>query len=652
MKTFALFTLLFACLAVTVAGGSDAPASEGPRPMTVEDLWAMERIGNPVPSPDGSQIVFTVSTYSMEDNSSTRHLWMVPTDGSTAPRRLTWSDAKDGSSAWSPDGRYLAFVSKRGEGPPQLFRLPMDGPGEAEPITELPIGVRDPRWLPDGSGLIFAANTFPDLNDDFEKVKERLDEREEDEIDAKITETRLLRYWDHYRTDGTVTHLFHLDLETREVRDLLSGYNNIMGFGGFDWDLSPEGDEIAFAANSTEPPYQKLDFNLFLLDMESGAVRSITDDNPATDSAPSYAPDGTLYFTRNRRPEIAPDFSRLVRYDREADAVVEVLPDLDTQLRGFIFSADSQTIFFHAQERGRQGLYSVPASGGTPQRLVQGGNTGGVKRAGDVLVFLEESFYRPDELMRIDPNGEGKARLVGLNDERLAALDLGSAEDVTFPGADGNDVQMFVLTPPGYDPAQKWPLLIAVHGGPHGAWLDSFHYRWNMALFASPGYVVAALNFHGSSGFGQAYAESILGNHADKPFEDVMKATDYLLENYPIDPERMGAAGGSYGGYLVSWILGPYQPLRHFGEPRRGLRPDGAIRQRLHLESQQQLRCRSLGKSQPYRPLLPEPLRQELRDPHSHPARRARLPGALYPRREPASGAHRQGGTVAHRDLP
>jgi dipeptidyl aminopeptidase/acylaminoacyl peptidase len=562
MKILFILSLVlgFVCCAMVVLAEEESADEESAKhPLSVKDLWDMKRIGAPTVSPDGSLVVFPTTVFSKEDNKGDRDLWIVPTDGSRPPRRLTWSEGSDGSPAWSPDGKHLAFVSKRGEGPPQLYLLPVEEFGEAEPLTALPVAVQGPQWLPGGDGLVFAADTFPDLGDDFEKLKERLDAQKDDKTKAKISDRRLLRYWDAYRTDGTVPHLFHLDLKTREVRDLMPGYDRLMGFGSFDWDLSPEGTEIAFAANSTDPPWQTLDFNIFLLNIESGEIRSITTENPAEDGSPQYSPEGRfLYFGRTLRPSISPDFTRVARYDRESGKIAEVLPHWDGQPSNWAFSADGATLFFHDQVRGRRNLYAVATHGGTPQLLVEGGSTANVAVAGDRLVYLEQSFHRPPELVSVRSDGSASRRLTGLNDEVLAKVEFGTVEDVTFKGAGGDDVQMFVLKPPGFgeNPEKKWPLLMLVHGGPHGAWLDSFHFRWNAALFGSPGYVVAALNFHGSTGFGQAYAESILGNHADKPFEDVMKATDHLLATEPIEASRMAVCGGSYGGYLASWILG------------------------------------------------------------------------------------------------
>ncbi len=570
MKSHVLTPLVFA-VAFAVSARADEPAAppggETPgeatqpaekRPLTVEDLWAMERVGSPAVSPDGSLVAFTVTVFSKEDNKGESDVWLVPADGSAAPRRLTWQKGADGSPAWSPDGRTLAFVSKRGDDDPaQLYLLPMAG-GEAEPVTELPIAPGTPKWFPDGKRIAFAAKTFPDLNDDFEKVEERLDERKEDKTKAKISDRRLLRYWDHYLTGGTVHHLFVLDLESREIKDLMPGYDQLTGFRGFQWDMAPDGGEVAFSANTTVPPWQKLDFDVHLLRVENGEIRRLTEGNPAWDGDPYYSPDGRyLLFGRTDRPEIAPDFTRLARYDRKSGEIRDLTADWDHQPSGWRVTRDGVTIVFHAQDGGRRHLYKMPVGGGEPVLVAEGGATGSVEEAGPGrLVFLKESFHRPDDLYTVGLDGGEGRQVSHFNGKLLSAIDFGTEQSTTFEGADGEPVQMHVLQPPAFDPAKKWPLLVLVHGGPHGAWLDSFHYRWNAALFAAPGYVVAAVNFHGSTGFGQAFAESILGNHADKPFEDVMKATDAMLETGYVDPERMAAAGGSYGGYMAAWILG------------------------------------------------------------------------------------------------
>ncbi|MFL6294026.1 MAG: S9 family peptidase [Thermoanaerobaculia bacterium] len=548
---FAAFACLgFAAVAIAV------PAR---RPMTPEDLWAMERASAPAISPDGRQVVFTLTRYSVEENSRDSDLWLVPTDGSAAPRRLTWNPGADGFAAWSPDGKRIAFVSKRGDAPPQVYVLILDG-GEAQPVTRLPVAVQTPKWFPDGKRIAFLASTWPDLNADWAGVKKRLDANEADKVQARIGDTRLLRYWDEYRTDGRFDHVFSVDAASGEVRDLTPGLRRSMDFFSPEdsWDLAPDGNEIAYSANNTEPPYQTLNFDVFV-QRPGEEPRNVTADNPAADVTPRYSPDGRwLVYGRTRRPDIDPEFNRLARYDRRGGETRALAADWDAQPEDWTFTPDGRTLVFHAEQQGRVHVFSLPIEGGAPKLLARGGTTGGADVAGGHLVFTRQSLLAPADLftLSLDAAGAEPRRLTTLNAQRLAEIDLGTVGEATFEGAGGDPVHMHLVFPPGFDPKRKWPLVHVIHGGPHGASLDDFHYRWNGALFASRGYVVAMVNFHGSTGYGQAFAESILGDHADKPFEDMMKATDWLVAQGYVDEKRMAAAGGSYGGYLVAWLLG------------------------------------------------------------------------------------------------
>lgn len=296
--------------------------------------------------------------------------------------------------------------------------------------------------------------------------------------------------------------------------------------------------------------------DVLLLDVASGMVDNLTSRNAADDGGPVFHPDGSrLLYSRNRRPDIHPDFSRLVELDLATGHAEEWPLDLGSSPSGYAYSRDGRTVFLQAQRDGRQNLYAV--TGGALSLVARGGVvTGAAPASGGAVLFLRESILGPAELFRADLAEPGERRLTSFNDARLAGLDLGATESTTFTGANGDPVQMWILYPPGFDATKSWPLLHIIHGGPHGAFQDAFHYRWNHALFGAPGYVVCAVNFHGSTGFGQAFAESILGDHSALPFEDIEKATDHMLGRGFIDASRMAAAGGSYGGYMVSWILG------------------------------------------------------------------------------------------------
>ncbi len=544
-------------LGSAAAAKSPLPAKAAlPMPLTFEDLWAMERVGSAVVSPDGKWVAYVVTTFDHEKNAGTGQIYRVPVDGSAPPQRLTFHEAGARSPVFSPDGQSLIFSSKRGDGPSQLFRLPLGG-GEPEQLTNLPVSASDVRFFPDGQSLAFVADTFADLNDDFTKVKERLDAAKNDKSQVKISENRTLRFWDHYLTSDTVSHIFRLDLESRKVTDLLPGRSALTGFQGLAWDLSPDGKEIAWSLNVTEPPYQKLDFAIELVSLEDGKTRQIGAGNQVTDGSPRYTPDGLyLLLGSETRPEWPAEFTHLLRYDRASGEVLPLLPGWDQEPGSWEVTGDGKKVVFVAQKEGRQHLYSVGIDGGTPRLLAEGGTIGSPLPAGNQVIFQRDSFYHPANLFAMPLAGGAAKELTHHNAERLAGIAKGAFESTTVKGAGGDDVQMWVLLPPNFDAKKKWPLLMVLHGGPHGAFQDNFHYRWSAELFAAKGYVVAEPNFHGSTGFGQAYADSIVGRHGDKPFEDVMAAVDAMVALGYIDEKRMAAAGGSYGGYLVTWLLG------------------------------------------------------------------------------------------------
>ncbi len=542
-------------------------AATGRRPITIEDLWALRRVGAPAALPDGSGIVVPVTAFDMEKNEGRTRLWLHSLAGE-APRPLTAADATSAEPAVSPDGRHLAFARRAGKEKPQLYVMPLDG-GEAECLTQMPLGISDPRWFPDGRRLAFIApvvGSAPAIED----TRAQLDARDKDPVKARVTEDRIYRYWDHWLTGGEVHHIFVIDLETREVKDLIpesKRWFDLMDPAG-SFDIAPDGTEVAFSANSSEPPYQTVNYDVYVAPVAGGAVRNLTADNVADDMRPRYTPDGrSIIYGMQREADFYADRVRLVRHDRETGENLVLTESWDRSANNWEIGPDGRTIAFTAEDRGRVHLFtldleaaSAAAAAGMPvepERRVRGGNVGRPAWVGsDQLAFTIDSLGGPPEVWVSEPAGAGLARVTHENDERLAGIELGEVREIEFEGFGGARVQMFVLNPPGFDPARKWPLVHLVHGGPHGIFGDQFHFRWNAQLFAAPGYVVGMVNFHGSTSFGQDFAASILGAHGERPFADVMAATDRLLAEGYIDEQRMAAAGGSYGGYLVSWIAG------------------------------------------------------------------------------------------------
>jgi len=530
------------------------------RPLTAEDLWKVARVGAPVPTPDG-RVVVPVTTYDLEANKGKPRLWLVPGEGGE-PRPLTSEEQASTDPAVSPDGRWVSFLRARGEEKPQLHLMPLDG-GEAERLTDLPMGVLDPRWFPDGTKIAFVTMLL-EAAPTPEGTKELLEKRAKDPVKVHVTEDRVYRYWDRWLTEGEKPHLLVLDLKTRALTDVTpqgTGWFDLMDPSG-QYDVSPDGAEIAFAANSSRPPHHLLRWAIFTVPTSGkGPVTCLTPEGTPPKSAdfwrPRYSPDGTsIFYGMQRDPYFYADKVRIVRYDRAARTHTVLTEDWDRSPAAWELAKDG-TLILEAEDRGRVLLFSMTAGGGAPKALLTQGTASGLKIGRDGRVYFTiQTTSAPPEAASIGQDGKDLRKLTKFNDALLSELALGEVREIEFPGADGNRVQMFVVLPPGFDPKKKWPLVHVIHGGPHGIAGDNFHFRWNPQAFAAPGYVVACVNFHGSTSWGQDFAAVIQGGHGDKPFTDIMRATDLLLETGFIDEKRMAATGGSYGGYLVCWIAG------------------------------------------------------------------------------------------------
>ena len=541
------------------------PASNpSKRRLTAEDLWKIARVGTPQPTPDGT-VVVPVTTFDLEANKGKPRLWLVPGNGQ-APRPLTSDEHASTDPVVSPDGNKICFVRTRGDEKPQLHIMPLDG-GEAEKLTDLPLGVLDPKWFPDGKRVALVAMLLDEAPTP-EGTKELLEKRAKDPVKVQITEDRVYRYWDHWLLDGERPHLFVLDLETRRLTDLTpdgTGWFDLMDPAG-QYDISPEGTEIAFSANSSLPPHHLLRWAAYSVPTSGkGPVTRLTPEGTPPKSfdcwRPRYSPDGrSILYGMQRDPYFYADRVRMVRYDRAAETHTVLTEDWDRSPVAWEFAPDGSLVL-EAEDKGRVVLFGLAtgavAAGGSPKTIIERGTISGLRVGRDGRIyFTAQSLSAPPEAASCRLDGTDFRKLTKLNDALMSEVALGEVREVEFAGADGNRVQMFVVLPPGFDPARKWPLVHVIHGGPHGIAGDNFHFRWNPQAFAASGYVVACVNFHGSTSWGQEFAACIQGGHGDKPFTDIMRATDVLLETGFIDEKRMAATGGSYGGYLVCWIAG------------------------------------------------------------------------------------------------
>jgi dipeptidyl aminopeptidase/acylaminoacyl peptidase len=550
--------LLTLALSVTVCAADK-------RPITPQDLWAVKRLGSPALSPDGKTTVFTVQEWSIDKNKSTSNLWLVDVAGG-APRRLTSAQVSDSGPAWSPDGTWIAFTSKRGEDEnASLYVINLAG-GEPEKILELPYGVSQPKWLPDGTGVIVATTVIPELagslaKADLAAMKKEIKRRKDSKVTAKVTEDRQYRYFDHWLTDNLASRLVLVNVTTKEFKDLTPKSKVLFQTSGdVNYDISPDGKLVALGVNITPPPYSDfLNVDIHLIPTDgSGAMKNVTTENKGDDDNPAFAPDGkSLLFARTEVPYGNGESTKLWRHDLATGKNSPVTDALDYSITGAEFSADGKTLWTTAEDKGVVPVFKLNADGSGLTAVYQEGSSTALAANGDSIVFLNDSTSRPNELFALDAATGAVRQLTHFNDELMAKLDLGKVESYWFTGAAGDQVHGWLVLPPGYDPQKTYPLVQLMHGGPHTMNRDSWSYRWNTHVFAAPGYIVTWVNRHGSTGFGEKFAQSIINEWGDKPLDDILKSTDYLLKRFPnIDPKRLAAAGGSYGGYMAAWVAG------------------------------------------------------------------------------------------------
>ena len=551
--------LVLACLAPLAS-----PAQAAQRPITAQDLWAVKRVGAPALSPDGKWVAYSVQEWSIEKNKPSAALWLTDV-ASASSRRLTAGTGSDTSPAWSPDGSHIAFVSKRGEDEMAALYVIAVGGGEAEKLVELPWGVSMPAWMPDGKGIVFATQVIPELAGNLTKadlaaMKKEAKRRKDSKMTAYTSEYRQYRWFDRNLTDNLANRLLRVDVASKALSDLTPKYDRLFAPSGeVRFDIAPDGRHVALALNSTPPPYAtQPNSDIVLVPTDgSGAFVNLTPDNPYGDDFPRFAPDGrSVLYTRVATANSQGELRRLWRVSLGDRKAAPLTAALDLSIDDVAFSADGRQLWLQAEDNGVVPVFAMDADGGAVRKVVASGSNTELDSAEGQLVFLGETTSRAPEVFALDPGGQPR-QLTRFNDTLFAGLDLGKVESHTFPGAGGDKVQAWVVYPPGFDPKKKYPLVQLLHGGPHTMVRDAFSPRWNSHVFASPGYIVAWVNRHGSTGFGEAFARSINGAWGDKPMEDVLRANDYLFAAIPaIDRDNVAAAGASYGGYLATWLLG------------------------------------------------------------------------------------------------
>ncbi len=550
MRTLFQVVLVFCLFGVFAPLGA---TSAGKRPLTFEDLFGMKRVSDPQVSPDGKTLVFTMTEKDVEGNSSSTHIYSVPMSGGS-PRQLTNGPTSESQPRWSPDGSRLYFVSGR-EGGAQVWWLPSAG-GEARKLTELKHGASGLVVSPTGKHLLVSGSVPPAPPSP----------KPPDQCKAKIIDSLLYRHWVSWK-DGEFSHLFVIDAETGKAKDLTEGFladvPPISLSGGPGYGFSPDGQEICFAANTEAMVAKSTNNDLFSVPVTGGKPKKLTT-NPANDNAPVYSADGRyIAYRAMERPGFEADRYQLMLYERKTGSIVSLTGSLDRSVGVPSWSDDGQRLLFVSQDEVFRSIYSVSLVGDVERVLSEGTYSSLTIVPGGQLVFGRQSMNQPLDFFVSESNGTKVTRLTRSNDERVSKIEMNGFESFWFDGAEGDRVQGMLLKPPSFDPNKKYPMVFLIHGGPQGAWTDLFHYRWNAQMFAAPGYVVAMINPRGSTGYGQEFTDGVSGDWGGKPYVDLMKGLDYILQHAPyVDPDRVAAAGASYGGYMVNWIAGQTDRFR------------------------------------------------------------------------------------------
>lgn len=530
--------------------------------LSVERLWQLERIGQPVTSNDGRFIVAPVTKFDIKADKGHARLWLFSADGKQQTP-LTAEGLRASEPVFSPDGNTLAFISQRDKDDAgQIYLLSMNKPGEAQRLTEVPTGVYGIKWV--GKHLYFISRVRPEKS--WDEMAAHIKAEKDNKMSAKQWNALPYSYFDHWIDENRQAHLFRIAATGGDVQPVTQPLGLELPRetqGSDDYDIDAKEQYVAFSANGSS---NRVDPNIdiFIARIGSDKADNLTNANPAADFNPSFSPDGkTLAFSSQRIPGFYADTARLQLYDVAAKKQRELTTNWDRSVTGCVWAADGKGFYASIDDAAVRRLYYIDAKNGKPRAITQTTSYGQPALAAkNQLVATNDSFMYSARLVLVDSKNGKTRRLDTFNDEVLGQAKLGSYESVTYKGADGADIQMWVHYPPGFDKSKKYPLFMLIHGGPHNAIGDSFSYRWNAQTFASWGYVTAWPNFHGSSGFGQDFADAINPDWRTKPLADIQAATKWFERQSWIDTERMVAGGASYGGYLTSVLLGTEHPYK------------------------------------------------------------------------------------------
>ena len=556
------FVIAISVLVLALSSFAAIATGQENRRFTVEDLLKVRRVGDPQVSPNGKRVAFTIGDVNYDLNKVVTQIYVMTIDGGSL-KQLTNGAASSTTPRWSPEGKRIAFVTGG-----QVWTMEDDGDNK-EKVTTISTSAAGPVWSPDGKWIAFTSDVYPDCSDD-DCNKKKDEAAENSKVKAHVTTRLLFRHWDEWR-DVKRTHVFVVASKGGTARDLTPGDVDSPPYAaatGVDYAFSPDSDELAYVRNpdKVEATSTNSDIYTVKFKMTGGNIKNIVLSNGGYDVSPIYTRDGKYIIYRSQATAgFEADRWRLMSYNRATGVSTEIAKKFDLQIEEVALSPDGNYAYFIAGERGRLPIYRVPLGGAEPQKMVPNVSAAGLQITpdGKSLVYASSSMAMPAEIYRTDIDEGAAAQLTSANKNLLAPFGLQKAEEVEWTGALGKKIHGFIVKPPDFDANRKYPLIVIIHGGPQSAFNDSWGYRWNPQLWANNGYVVFLPNPRGSTGYGQQFVNEISGDWGGKPYTDIMNGVaDVLRRNSFIDKNRVGAAGASYGGYMINWIEG------HNNDPR------------------------------------------------------------------------------------
>jgi dipeptidyl aminopeptidase/acylaminoacyl peptidase len=554
-----------------------AESSDHAQPLTVQDLVRLERVSELAVSPDGRRVVYTLRSTDMEANKGRTGIWLVDTGKrAAAAARLTDIAANSNSAEWSADGRHVYYLSNR-SGSMQVWRVAaggserrgeirsMDAPGaDAVQITDLPLDVGSFRISPAGNRILVSVEVFLDCPD-LACTKQRLDAAAHSKAGGILYSQLFVRHWDAW-SDGRRSQLYAIaldDVARGTPINLSGGIGDVPSkpFGGReDYAISPDGTKVAFSVRAAAGEPWSTNFDIYEVPTEGGTPANLTADNPAWDAQPAFSPDGSrLAYLAMDRPGFEADRFHLVLLDLKSGVRHPLTKNWDRSIASFVWARDGKSLFATADHLGQRPLWAIDATTGRASAITGSGEVEGFGVGTRKIIYASSNLGGPADLYDVGFGGGQPEQLTHVNQAALALRKLGDYEQFSFAGWNDENVFGYVVKPPDFKRDQKYPVAFVVHGGPQGSFANSWNWRWNAQTFAGAGYGVVMIDFHGSTGYGQAFTDSISGDWGGKPLEDLKLGLAAALAQNPwLDGGHVCALGASYGGYMMNWIAGQW----------------------------------------------------------------------------------------------